>query len=123
VRVVVVPGDDIVLICVWLLGDTIINDDVPISAFRAFDRSHMRFDVDDLPQVCGGKLLLREEAEEALDTIMADPSIQQGRQTRACGLTERAYQIIAVHIQQFFVRHTLNLPYITSTIHHISLAA
>lgn len=70
-RVVVMPTDDVILICIRLLGDGVINDDAIISAF---DSSHVR--LDDVPQVVGGELAL---LEEALDAAMTDATTQQSR--------------------------------------------
>ncbi len=58
------PPDDVILICIRLLVDGVINDDAIISAF---DSSHVR--LDDVPQVGGGELAL---LEKALDAAMTD---------------------------------------------------
>lgn len=62
--VVVVPGNDVVLIGVRLFRDGVVHNNAPI---RVFNGSHVR--LDEMPQLRRGKLLLREEA---LNTIMAD---------------------------------------------------
>ena len=101
-RVVVVPGNDVVLIGVGLLRDGVVHDDAPIFLF---DGSHMR--LDEMPQVSRGKLLLRQEA---LDAVMADAPTQQRTQTCASGLAEGANQVVGVQIKQCFVRHAFSLP-------------
>src|SRR5215210_4667150 len=83
------------------LGDAVINDDAPI---RVLNRSHMR--LDEVPQVGGGELPVREEP---LYPVVADATTQQGSQPGACGLAEGANQIVRVQVQQLFVIHPFSL--------------
>lgn len=98
---VIVPGDDVVLVCVWLLRDRVVHDHAPISMFNG-----PYMGLEDLPQVGAGEFSLREEA---LNAVMADTLPQQGTETCACGWAEGADQIVRVQVEQFFVLHDFSL--------------
>src|SRR5205814_2280409 len=69
VAVVVMPADYLVLVSVWLFGNTIIDDKHPVVLLNL---PHIR--LHNLPQVGSTKFSLRQQA---LDLIMAYLALQQ----------------------------------------------
>ena len=102
-RMVVVPGNDVVLVGVRLFGDAIIDNE---HAVGLFDGADMRLDEE--PEVGAGEVAA---GKQALDAVVTDRPAEQGRQAGAGRGPERANQVVRVEIQKFVVGHARSLPY------------
>ena len=99
--VVVVPADQLALVGVRLVGDAIVHDQHRVFAL---DLAHER--LDDLPQV---RRRVRLLGQKPRDLIVAEVRLQEPRQPRGCGWTERRDQIVGIQIEQRLV-HSRILP-------------
>ena len=103
---VIMPGDDVILIGVGLFGDAIVNNQTGVVLL---DGPHMGLDQE--PEVRAGEFVL---GEEALDAVVTDRALQQGGEAGAGGGAEGTNQVVAVEVEQFLVFHAASLPYLRS---------
>src|SRR5215210_4110476 len=89
--VVVVPGDEFVLVRRGLLLNRVINDD---DAVITLDLAHQR--LDDVPQSGGSLRLCRQKAGHG---IMTNLIREQASKSGGGGLSERTDQVISVDVQ------------------------
>ncbi len=98
---VVVPADNLILISMRFLRNTIIHNQNPVIGFYL---AHISFDQS--PQV---SRCLALTSQKALNAVMADLTIEQIRQTRSRRQTEGTNEIIRVKIKHFIIVHATSL--------------